>query len=263
MSPFKGVRIILLRLVLSSAAVSLFAAADPLDLVEKDAESWVQIRLETTRLETSWISEHALLESTLSGFNDRIAILQEKYDAAVAKTTQERQEIEALQAKSKNAHGDLQSAEERLKALDVKLVQMRPSLPPHLSLGLELAFRSFSNPELSPSERMQLTMTVLNRCAQFDRTITCVEELLALENSGEKKAVEVIYWGLSHGYALDRAAGKAWLGSPASGEWRWERSANATHEVAELIAIYRDKADPSFVQVPAKLANSAPSTVIK
>jgi hypothetical protein len=100
---------------------------------------------------------------------------------------------------------------------------------------------------------MQYALTVLNRCAQFNRTITCGEEVVTVD--GAAKSLEVIYWGLSHGYALDRSAGKAWLGTPSSGRWQWEPLDGAVREVTRLIDIYHDKADPEFVMVPARLSN--------
>jgi hypothetical protein len=63
---------------------------------------------------------------------------------------------------------------------------------------------------------MQLAMTVLNRCALFNRTVTCGDEVLTISGEQGAKSLEVIYWGLSHAYALDRAAGKAWYGAPGA-----------------------------------------------
>jgi hypothetical protein len=101
---------------------------------------------------------------------------------------------------------------------------------------------------------MQLAMTVLNRCALFDRTVTSGEEVLTIDGETGAKSLDVIYWGLSHAYALDRGAQKAWYGSPGPHGWQWEARADAVRPVERLIAIYNDKADPDFVSVPATLA---------
>jgi hypothetical protein len=105
---------------------------------------------------------------------------------------------------------------------------------------------------------MQMVMTILNRCAQFNRTVTCDEEVLTIAGEPGSKSLAVIYWGLSHGYALDRAAGKAWLGAPGPGGWQWTPAPEAARQVAALIAVHNDKAEPEFVAVPAQLAH--PST---
>ena len=130
---------------------------------------------------------------------------------------------------------------------------MRPSLPPRLSEALELPYRSLGNPKLAPGEKMQLVVTILNRCAQFNRTVTGGTEILSLASGEEARSLEVLYWGLSHGYALDRAGGKVWYGALGADGWKWEPKADALAGVEHLMSVYDDKADPAFVVVPASV----------
>jgi hypothetical protein len=123
---------------------------------------------------------------------------------------------------------------------------------------LDLSYRSLGSSSKAVGERMQLAMTILNRCSLFNRTVTCGEEVLTIDGETGSRSLNVIYWGLSHGYALDSAAGKAWYGSPGPRGWQWEASPDAARSVARLIAIYNDKADPDFVSVPATLGQAAP-----
>lgn len=226
-------------------------AADDMQTVEKAASEWVKTRAATVRLESDWASEQVLLTSTINGLKDRAQALEEKRAELNAKTAEERAELATLAAKRKTAAEESRLVEERLTALNAQLLELRPTLPPRLSDALEMSFRSLAGTELSASARMQLAMTVLNRCAQFNRGISHGEEVLELEGETGPRALEVIYWGLSHGYALDRSGGKAWLGSTVGDRWRWEPRPDAAPRVAELIAIYTDKADPAFVTVPA------------
>ena len=69
---------------------------------------------------------------------------------------------------------------------------------------------------------------------------------------------EVMYWGLSHGYAIDRTAGRAFFGSPGPKGWTWEPDPALAPRVARLIAIYRDKADPVVIEVPARITDPLP-----
>ena len=254
MSPLRHVRVVAPLCLL--AALSAAPDADPLKPGEKAAGEWIKTRLETARLESEWRSERPLLESTVNGLKEKAEALEEKRDLLLAKTAKDREESEAMQAKNKAAADDLRTAEARLKALVGKLAEIRPMLPPRLSEALELPYRSLGNPGLSDGERMQLTITVLSRCAQFNRTVTCGEEILSIEGAQNAKSLEVIYWGLSHAYALDRAAGKAWYGSPGPRGWQWESRPDAVRPAADLIAVYNDKADPDFVAVPATLGQA-------
>ena len=147
----------------------------------------------------------------------------------------------------------MQDVEAHLKALDARLPELRPSLPPRLNDALELPYRSLASTDLTVGERMQLTMAVLRRCIEFNRAITCDSEVLTLAEGQNPQLLEVIYWGLSHGYALDRAGGKAWYGSPGPKGWQWEPIPEGAGKVAQLIAVYRGESEPRFVEVPARL----------
>jgi len=243
-------------LFLLAAAFGADSAADPLAPGEKAASDWIKSRLETSRIEGAWVSEKPLLESTINGLKERAQSLEEKSDLLKASTAKDREEFETLQAKDKAAGDDLHAADARIKALVAKLVEMRPSLPPRLSEALELPYRSLANAGLAQGERMQLAMTVLNRCALFNRTVTCGDEVLTISGEQGAKSLEVIYWGLSHAYALDRAAGKAWYGAPGARGWQWDPSPAAVRPVVNLMAVYNDKADPDFVAVPAVLGQA-------
>jgi Skp family chaperone for outer membrane proteins len=238
----------------------LSAASDSIESVEQAATEWVKTRAEAVRLETEWASQRELLESTVKAFSERAQAIEEKRDNLKAKTVTDRTELATAQEKNQAAADRMQAVDARLKETKDKLNQLRPSLPPRLSEALELPYRSLAGTELGPAERMQITMTVLNRCAQFNRLVTCGQEVLTIEGEPGPKSFEVIYWGLSRGYALDRAAGKVWLGSPGPKGWQWEPHPEAIRQVAQLIAVFNDKAEPEFVAAPAKLGHVATVT---
>jgi hypothetical protein len=194
-----------------------------------------------------------LLTSTVDALKERAVRLQDRQEHLLAGTAEERAEQASLTAKLSESRESLQLTEARLEALTEKVIRLRPFLPPRLADALEMSYRSLASKEPGPGERMQLVMTVLNRCAQFNLTLTHGEEVLTLEGEPGPKAVDVIYWGLSHGYALDRAGGKAWLGTPGPTHWQWEALPGAAPAIAELMAIRLDEADPRLVTIPARL----------
>lgn len=242
-------------------ATPVWAASDPLADVQKAATDWVRIRAETARLESQWDSEKLLLGSLVEGLEERAAAFEEKRDQVKAKTAQDRDEIAAMRAKNDVAAGDLRLVEARAQEFTATLVALRPMLPPRLATALELPYRTLAGSGLSVGERMQVLTSVLNRCVQFNRTITCGEEILAMPGESVPRTFVVIYWGLGQGYALDRRAGQAWRGAPGTqGQgWTWAPITAAAGSVEQLIAIYQDRADPAFVTVPAQLAHPAPA----
>jgi hypothetical protein len=246
--------------VLVVAAMPLLSApaegADPVETLEKAAGDWVKVRAETGRIESEWNSQQRLLQSMADALKDRADAAEATRDMLLAKTAKDRGDLADLDTAIKKSAAGLQDVEAHLKAMDARLPELRPSLPPRLNDALELPYRSLASTDLTVGERMQLTMAVLSRCIEFNRTITCDSEVLTLAAGQNPQLLEVIYWGLSHGYALDRASGKAWYGSPGPKGWQWEPIPDGAGKVAQLIAVYRGENEPRFVEVPARLADS-------
>ncbi|HYC72795.1 MAG TPA: DUF3450 family protein [Opitutaceae bacterium] len=239
------------------ASACLARAADPIEEVGKTAAELVKTRAETVRLEQAWMEERALLTATLGALKERADRLTERRDHLKATTAEERAEVAGLNEKKAEARATLDATEKRLEALAAQLLTLRPRLPPRLADALEMSYRTLGAPAASPGERMQVVMTILNRCAQFNSTVTHGEEVVAVPGENGSRALEVIYWGLSHGYALDRPGGRAWLGAPGAQGWQWEPLEGAAPAVAQLMAIRLDHADPSIVAVPARLKPAA------
>lgn len=227
--------------------------------VQKAVSDWARIREETVRLESTWETERQLLESTLKTMQERATVLANEKKTLEAKTAGDRDALAKLASENSAAQAAIDATAARLKTVSQQLIELRPSLPPRLSRALELPYRSLASPTLSPGERMQHVTTVLNRCAQFNNTITYDEEPLTLSGDNQERLLEVIYWGTSHGYALDRTEGKAYFGAPSPRGWTWEPAPEAAKPVAELIAIYREKSDPRFIEVPARLSHALPN----
>ena len=231
------------------------AATDPIETIGKAAADWVRTRTETVRLESDWTSQRPILESTVSALEQRARELEDKREGLKAKTARDRDELESIETKNQATADTLKTMETRLNEMRDRLIELRPTLPPRLSAALEMPYRSITGSDLAPGERLQLTMTILNRCVQFNRMITSGDEMLTLDGEPAPRSLEVIYWGLSHGYALDRTGGKAWCGSPGPQGWHWEARPEVVRQVARLIAVYNGKADPEFVAVPVQLAH--------
>jgi hypothetical protein len=154
----------------------------------------------------------------------------------------------------------LSRLETHLKTTDERLASLRTQLPPKLSQALELPLLSLADPSLTPGERIAHTMTVVNRCTQFNRTITFGEEIVTAPGEGKPKLLQTVYWGLSHGYAYDKIGRKAWIGSRGPEGWKWRPFAESEQSIREMIATFDDKAEPKFVAVPATAGRTAELT---
>lgn len=243
----------------------VMSAPEPpsVESVQQTASEWVKARIEKARIETEWITERQLLESTIGGLSERAQTLETKRDYLQAKTAKDREELDALDSLDKSSVSNLKVVEGRVNAMTKRLLALRHSLPPRLSTALEMSYRSLASSDLSANERMQLNMTIMTRCAQFNGAITSEKEILDVNGGGHPELLEVIYWGLGYGYALNRTTGQAWLGFPGPQGWQWEPHPETVAAVTKLIAIYQDKADPDFVTVPGRISNLPAETAAK
>lgn len=226
------------------------APTDPVDTLAKLSLDWVKLRSEATRAETAWVSQRELLDSTVNALEARARELESKRDLLKTKTAKDRRDLDNLEVENQRLTDQFGRLEKDLKAIGERLVKLRPQLPARLSEALELPFLSLAGPDLPAGDRIAHTITVLNRCAQFNRTVTFGEEIVALPGEANPKLVQTVYWGLSHGYAYDRGGRKAWIGSPGPDAWTWIPCPDES-SVRELIASFDEKAEPAFVAVPA------------
>jgi hypothetical protein len=227
------------------------APADPVDTMAKLSLDWVKTRSEAARAETEWASQHELLDSTVKALEERARELETKRDLLKAKTAKDRGDLDNLEVENQRLTDQFGRLETRLKSVDERLGKLRLQLPPKLSQALELPLRSLAEPNLAPGDRMAHTITVINRCAQFNRAITFGEEIVAAPGEAKPKLLQTVYWGLSHGYAYDRGGRKAWIGSPGPEGWKWTPCPESEPSIREMIATFDEKAEPKFVAVPA------------
>lgn len=251
--PLSSVRLALLSGLLLCASSIVPVNATPLNDVRTAAAEWARLRAETTRLETEWATEQAVLDATIAGLTGEADQLDLQHQATVADNALERNRLADLTAANQRRAAQLTDTANRLAGLATKLVELRPALPPRLAAALDLPFRSLSNPELGPADRMRHTMAILNRCQQFDQTFVLTEEVLPVIPGTEPRLLEVIYLGLAQGCALDRSAGEAFIGRPVDGIWRWEPAPNLSREIARLIAVHQDEIPPEFVTLPLQI----------
>ena len=195
--------------------------AESFENVEKSASEWLKLRTEASRAETAWKEERVLLEATIAATNERAAALEEKRDAAKAKTAKDREDLETLHNKCTKESEELKAFDARVKSLATQILALRPNLPPRLADALELSFTSLGDPAIPSGERLQIAMSALNRCVQFNHSITVSDDALTINGTGTEKLYTVIYWGMGQAYAVDRASHTVWIGGPSAQGWHW------------------------------------------
>lgn len=245
-----------LALVIAGLGNLRGADGETVESVHRVALEWARIQEERHRIETEWRHERDLLEGTARALQERIKELESKQRLIEERTALIR--ADAVREKEQNAalSQSVQTLSERLQHIGNELLGLRPMLPPRLDRALEFAFAGLEDESRSPGDRMQTLITIFNRCAEFNSTITLSEEALAVENSAER-VMEVLYWGLAQAYALDRDGNRAYVGRPTKAGWVWEPRSEAASTIATAIAAYRDEVEPRFAMLRGKVTEIA------
>jgi hypothetical protein len=247
--PFAG-------MLLLSAIPPCFGTT-PLQDLQTTATTWANLRSELNRLETYWTTEKKVLTASLSGLSQRAEQLALQQEILVASTAKDRREIDELRTENNRRTETLAQVDTRMVIVTQKLLALRPSLPPRLSIALELPYRSLNTPNLAAGERAQHVMTILNRCHQFNQAFVFAEEIIPTQPGADPQLLEIIYLGLAQACAIDRAADQAYVGRPVDGNWTWTQTPDLAGEITRLIAIYQDRTEPTFISVPLQVTGGA------
>ena len=229
------------------------AGATPLDDVQTAATTWANLRSEMTRLETDWTAEKQVLTASIAGLNQRAEQMALAHEVLFAGPVYDRRELEELHTQNDAISANLNLADARMADVAQKLIALRPALPPRLSTALDLPYRSLAAADLPAGERAQHVMTILNRCNQFNQAFVLAEEIIPTSPGADPQLLEIIYLGLAQACAIDRAANQAYVGRPMDGRWTWTHEPDLAGEIATMIAIYQDRAEPTFVTVPMQV----------
>jgi hypothetical protein len=248
---------VFLALLLSMARIH---ASDSIESVQRAAAEWSKLRVETVRIETEWKGQREMLQASLDALKERIATLERNRDELTASIAADEAKSGNLATTTTASRHAMETIDQRLHVVADQLVALRPGLPPRLAAALELPYRSIQDAKLGPAERMQHVMTIINRCGSFNKSVTCGEEALNLDGNASPRLLGVVYWGLSHAYALDQNGNKAYFGHPGKDGWIWEPQPEIAGAVAQLLAINEEKSDPAFVEVPAQILDSPVSS---
>jgi len=224
-----------------------------IEAVQQSAREWIRVESEKSRLLSDWEWQKDVLLSTREGLQRRCEVLENQRDRLSAAQTETKLEIEGLKAKADTLAKELEKTEVHLQRSSEALIRLKPMLPPQLSSSLDLAYQNLTDPSLSSSEKLQQVVTILNRCSQFNQAVTYSEEIVYPENNSEGRVMKVIYWGLSHAYALDSQSGSTYLGRPQLNEWGWESLPELSEPLHQLMAILKEDTDPDFVTVPMQI----------
>jgi len=224
-----------------------------IDGVRANLKEWVETRQLTSRIQADWRSEKEMLKQTAALYEKELADLNEqlsKSESGSSQVGKERKELEAEKAELEEATARVAEWATQAEQAIRRLAQ---AFPPPLSEKLDPLLKRLpedpSKTRLSPVERMQNLVGILNEVDKFNGSIV-VESELQTQPSGEEIQVKTLYVGLGQAYFVDKTGAFAGVGQPTLRGWEWKEQAGLGAAILRAIAVYENTQPPAFVGLP-------------
>jgi hypothetical protein len=101
-------------------------------------------------------------------------------------------------------------------------------------------------------ERVQNIVGILQEVEKFNKQITVVTELKALE-SGEMAQVKTVYIGLGQAFFVDENAQYAGIVKPTAEGWQEEIRNDLASPIRDVVMIYENEKLAEFVPLPVEI----------
>ena len=97
--------------------------------------------------------------------------------------------------------------------------------------------------------RLQLVIALYTQIENLQHNIHVTKDVLPTD-AGTKKEVDVLYLGLSRGFAVSRDNKWAAVGIPDVNGWQWAPDNTIAKQVEEAVAIFNRKQTAELVSLP-------------
>lgn len=239
--------------VLLCTVVTLQAESPSLATLEGLVEQWISLRGQATAERQTW-------DRQAEQWRQEITLLREeerRLDAQLERTTQfeaaEESRTSSQLARKAELHRALSGVNAVVDRAATPLSQLLPSIPPSLqSADIKRATGELLDPARSDSSarRVQLLVGVLGEIEALQNRNHVVRELID-PGTGQRREMDVVYFGLARGYAISPNDAAVAAGIPAQTGWRWsELDPSAADAIRTLVQILNEEQPPTVVSVP-------------
>jgi len=233
----------------------------PVSTLEGVVGRWVDLRGQADAEDRAWTAQAAqwrqeseLLTAEQAKLTAALATLEE------AGETQQEQGA-ALMARRERLAAVLADVDAAVIRLQPSLSAMRPLVPSSLMTG-ELA-AALDPGTAEPGEpagvvaRLQRALGALKALEELQGAIHTAREMIALP-TGPRREMDVLYFGLSCGFAVSADGSAAAAGRPGAGGWAWEAVPALASDIRRLLRIANQDEPPALAVFPVA-AGLAPS----
>ena len=232
---------------------SLFAQEPSVETLENLIFQWVKLRKEITLEKERWREQKIHLKREKELLMKEKKILTE--EIVKLKKEKERREKERrdLVQKKEDLGRQIEDCLPSLKEAEKFLKRWKIVLPPFLLTSLRKPLLQISSPEEeSFSRRLQRVLTLLGEIERISSEIHYGKQILITPDN-KKREMEVIYLGLSQGFAVSSDNKLGGIGRIKDGKWLWEWEEGLAPRIREAIKYYKKEKLPHLVELPLKV----------
>ncbi len=225
------------------------------DTLQELVSKWVDLKKEIGREEEVWKEQKEILKQGHQLLlKEKVMLEVEIADVSERQTSAEKERAELLKSK-KELKDALSSCLPALTRAEAELQKLTELIPSALRKSLEKGIRKLTSsaPQDIP-KRLRIAVGAYKEIERLENQIHLIRETLEVEK-GNFREMDVIYLGLSQGYAVSLDGEMAGVGRPSMNGWIWEWRAELSDEVKRAISCYKRQSPPDFVHLPLKIVN--------
>ena len=240
------------------ALVHFSSAADKAgaEVWKVKTDQWIELEQRIATEQNDWLADKEVMEASRTVLQREQVALKSRLEANELAQSLFHQRLKSLEQELATQNEARALLTRGLEKEEARIRMILDRLPEPLRERLApLQLRLGPGPDDQPvsvSERVQTVISMLSAIDQFNGTVTLTHHLRTNE-VGVEKDVEVLYWGLAMGYAVDRTGQQGWLSLPSPDGWNWQEAHDAAPRIRELIEIHKRKRSPGLVSLPAIL----------
>jgi len=246
--------------VLPLLIVSPFSRAEGPNLQETRTalEEWVELRKLISEEETNWRIDQELMGDTIDVLTTEMGLLEDRILQAEENTTVADKRREELAAENEVLKAASKAVENAMPDMEARIRELVKIFPDALNTRIEQLVKRMPSAERARStraalgERVQNIVGILQEVEKFNRQITIVTEIKALE-SGEMAQVKTVYLGLGQAYFVDENAQYAGIVRPTADGWKAEIHNDLAPAIRNIVKIYENEKLAEFVPLPVEI----------
>ncbi len=246
---------LLFAAVLCAGTANLSAQAN-LSETRATLDKWVETRQLIARIKADWQADKETLDHTGQLVSRELKAVQEQKSKLTTNSATAQKEWAENEQLKNAAAGGLDKARQFATTFEAKIVKLVPRLPVPLQDILRPLLARLpadaATTKLTPSERVQVVVGILNEVDKFNSAVTVFSEKRK-NDAGEEVAVETVYIGLGATYFVNESGDFAGMGSPGAAGWEWSNKPELATPVRDVVRIYRNERPARFIPLPASI----------